>query len=80
MSQTAPPLSPSGTHEIHVTAVRPEEAADGTAELWSGGRMIGFTQMEDGGDLTLRLEAGVVVGARSLAEAIAEADRFLAHY
>ena len=66
-------------HEIHVTVVSPEEAADGTAELWSGGRMIGFTQLEDG-DLMLRLEAGVVVGARSLAEAIAEADRLLALY
>ena len=66
-------------HEINVTVVSPEEAADGTAEFWSGGRMIGFTQLEDG-DLMLRLEAGVVVGARSLAEAIAEADRLLALY
>ena len=66
-------------HEIHVTVVSAEEAADGTAEFWSGGRMIGFTQLEDG-DLMLRIEAGVAVGARSLAEAIAEADRLLALY
>lgn len=66
-------------HDIQVTVVSPEEAADGTAEFWSGGRMIGFTQLEDG-DLMLRLEAGVVVGARGLAEAIAEADRLLALY
>ena len=73
------PSSPSGMHDIHVTVVSAEEAADGTAEFWSGGRMIGFTQLEDG-DLMLRLEAGVVVGAHSLAEAIAEADRLLAVY
>jgi hypothetical protein len=66
-------------HEIHVTVVSPEEAADGTAELWSGGRMIGFTHLEDG-DLMLRIETGVVVGAHSLASAIAEADRLLALY
>jgi hypothetical protein len=66
-------------HEIHVTVVSAEEAADGTAEFWAGGRMIGFTHLEDG-DLMLRLEAGVVVGARSLAVAIAEADRLLAVY
>jgi hypothetical protein len=66
-------------HEIHVTVVSAEEAADGTAELWSGGRMIGFTHLEDG-DLMLRLEAGVVVGAHSLADAIAEANRLLAVY
>jgi hypothetical protein len=66
-------------HDIHVTVVSAEEAADGTAEFWSGGRMIGFTQLEDG-DLMLRIEAGVAVGAHSLAEAIAEADRLLAVY
>jgi hypothetical protein len=71
-------------HEIHVTVVSPEEAAYGTAELWSGGRLIGFTHVEDG-DLMLRIEPGhdgaaVVVGAHSLAAAIAEADRLLALY
>jgi hypothetical protein len=66
-------------HEIHVTVVSAEEAADGTAEFWSGGRMIGFTHLEDG-DLMLRIEAGEVVGAHSLADAIAEANRLLALY
>lgn len=66
-------------HDIHVTVVSAEEAADGTAEFWSGGRMIGFTRLEDG-DLMLRIEAGVAVGAHSLAAAIAEADRLLAVY
>ena len=71
-------------HEIHVTVVSPEEAASGTAELWSGERLIGFTHIEDG-DLMLRIEpdhdgAAVVVGAHSLADAIAEANRLLALY
>jgi hypothetical protein len=71
-------------HEIQVTVVSPEEAEYGTAEFWSGGRMIGFTRLEDG-DLMLRLESGhdgtaVEVGAHSLAAAIAEADRLLARY
>jgi hypothetical protein len=66
-------------HEINVTVVSPEEAADGTAEFWSGGRMIGFTHLEDG-DLMLRMEAGVAVGVHSLAAAIAEANRLLAAY
>jgi hypothetical protein len=71
-------------HEIHVTVVSAEEAEYGTAELWSGGRMIGFTRLDDG-DLMLRLEPGrdgnpVEVGAHSLADAIAEANRLLASY
>jgi hypothetical protein len=66
-------------HEIQVTVVSAEEAADGTAEFWSGGRMIGFTHLEDG-DLMLRMEAGVAVGAHGLAGAIAEANQLLARY
>jgi hypothetical protein len=71
-------------HEIHVTVVSAEEAEYGTAELWSGGRLFGFTHLEDG-DLMLRIEPGhdsaaVVVGAHSLAAAIAEANRLLALY
>jgi hypothetical protein len=66
-------------HEIHVTVVSAEEAEYGTAEFWSGGRMIGFTRLDDG-DLMLQLENGVEVGAHSLAGAIAEADRLLSLY
>ncbi len=71
-------------HEIHVTVVSAEEAEYGTAEFWSGGRLIGFTHFEDG-DLMLRIEpnrdgAAVVIGAHSLAAAIAEANRLLALY
>ncbi len=42
-------------HEIHVSVVSPEEASYGTAEFWSGDRMIGFTRLEDG-DLMFRVE------------------------
>jgi hypothetical protein len=71
-------------HGIHVSVVSPEEAENGTAEFWSGGQLIGFTRLEDG-DLVLRIEprhdgTAVVVGAHSLAEALAEANRLLALY
>jgi hypothetical protein len=66
-------------HEIHVTVVSAEEASYGTAEFWSGERMIGFTRLEDG-DLMLRMDAGVAVGVHSLSDAIAEANRLLALY
>jgi hypothetical protein len=71
-------------HEINVTVVSAEEAAYGTAEFWSGGRLIGYTRLDDG-DLMLRIEPGhdgnpVEVGAHSLADAIAEANRLLALY
>ena len=66
-------------HEINVTVVSAGEAEYGTAEFWSGGRMIGYTRLDDG-DLMLRLENGVQVGAHSLAGAIAEANRLLSLY
>jgi hypothetical protein len=71
-------------HEINVTVVSAEEASYGTAEFWAGGRLVGFTRLEDG-DLMLQIEPGrdgaaVVVGAHSLAGAIAEANRLLALY
>ena len=67
------------THEIQVTVVSAGEAEYGTAELWSGGRMIGFTRLDDG-DLMLRIDTAVEVSAHSLANAIAEANRLLALY
>jgi hypothetical protein len=71
-------------HEIHVTVVSAEEAAYGTAEFWSAGRMIGYTRLDDG-DLMLRIEPGrdgnpVEIGAHGLADAIAEANRLLSLY
>jgi hypothetical protein len=81
MTKATPSLSPV-LHEIHVSVVSAEEASLGVAELWSGGRLIGFTLIEDG-DLTLRIGPnpdGVVLGAHALAEALAEANRLLALY
>jgi hypothetical protein len=81
MKNTQPSLTPV-PHDIHVIVVSPEEASFGVAEFWSGDRLIGFTRIEDG-ELTLRIEPSpddVVLGARALAEALAEADRLLALY
>jgi hypothetical protein len=71
-------------HEIRVSVVSAEEASFYVAELWSDGRMIGFTQFDDG-DLMLRIEprddgAAVVVGVHGLADALAEVNRLLASY
>ena len=69
-------------HDIQVSVVSAEEASLGVAEFWSGGRLIGFTIVDDG-DLTLRIAPspdGVVLGARTLAGALAEADRLLGLY
>jgi hypothetical protein len=70
-------------HEIRVSTVSPEEASYGVAELWAGGELIAYTHLDDG-DLMLRIDprpdgAAVEVGAHSLATALAEADRLLAH-
>ena len=70
-------------HEIRVSAVSPEEASEGIAELWAGGELIAYTHLEDG-DLMLRIEprrdgAPVVVGVHGLTAALAEANRLLAH-
>ena len=70
------------TNALQVNVVSAEEASLGVAEFWSGDRLIAFTLIEDG-DLTLRIGPspdGVVLGAHSLAEALAEANRLLALY
>lgn len=68
-------------HEIKVNTVSSEEVEHGVAELWAGGRQIAYTIFEDG-DLMLRIEPHpdgdpVVVGAQSLADALAEVNRVL---
>jgi hypothetical protein len=72
-------MSTCNTHEIQVMVVSAGEAEYGTAEFWADGRQIGFTYFEDG-DLMLRIDAAVVVGAHGLANAIAEANRLLSLY
>ena len=71
-------------HEITVRVVSPEEADHGVAEFWLGEELFGFTRLEDG-ELVLRIEprhdgAAVLVGAHSLADALAEAKRLLESY
>jgi hypothetical protein len=71
-------------HEIQVRVVSAEAADYGTAELWAGGTMIGFTCVEEG-DLVLRIQprrdgTPLVVGAHDLADALAKANRLLASY
>jgi hypothetical protein len=68
-------------HKLDVSVVSPEEAEFGTAEFWAGDRLFGFTRLEDG-ELVLRIEpasdgGAVVVGAHSLAEALAHAKQLL---
>jgi hypothetical protein len=69
-------------HEIRVSVVSAEEASYGTAEFRAGGRVFGFTRLDEG-DLMFCIEphhdsSPIMVGANSLAEALAEATRLLA--
>ena len=71
-------------HEIRVSIVSPEAADHGVAELWAEDGLIGYTILEDS-DLMLRIEPrrdrnAVVVGARSLAQALSRAERLLEQY
>lgn len=71
-------------HEIRVSIVSPEALDHGVAELWAAGQLIGYTILEDG-DLMLRVEpqrhqTAVVVGVRSLAQALNQAARLLEQY
>ena len=71
-------------HEIRVSILSPEAADHGVAELWAAGQLIGYTILEDS-DLMLRIEPrrdrnAVVVGARSLAQALSRAERLLEQY
>jgi hypothetical protein len=71
-------------HEIEVITISAEEAEHGVAELWAGGQQIAYTVLLEG-ELQLRFEprhdgTPVVVGLRSLSEALAEVERVLAAY
>ena len=66
-------------HEIKVVTISAEEAEHGVAELWAGGQQIAYTVLDDG-ELKLRFVprrdgTPVVVGVRSLTEALAEVQR-----
>jgi hypothetical protein len=71
-------------HEVRVSVASAEAADYGVAELSAAGERIGFTILEDG-DLMLHIEprrehTAVVVGARSLAEALSQAEHLLEQY
>jgi hypothetical protein len=71
-------------HEIRVSIVSPEAADHGVAELWAANELIGYTILQDS-DLMLRIEprrdrTAVVVGARSLAQALSRAEHLLEQY
>ena len=71
-------------HEIRVSVASPEAADHGVAELSAAGESIGFTILEDG-DLMVHIEprsdrTAVVLGARSLAQALIEARQMLERY
>ena len=71
-------------HEIQVGTVSAEEASFGVAELWADGRQVAYTEFDDG-DLMLRIDprpdgSPVMLGVRSLTDALAEVDRLLARY
>ena len=71
-------------HEIRVSVSSPEAADYGVAELSAAGESIGFTILEDG-DLMVHIEprsdhTAVVLGARSLAQALIEARQMLERY
>jgi hypothetical protein len=69
---------------INVRVVSAEEAEHGTAEFWLADELFAYTRLEDG-ELVLRIEprrdgAPVVVGAHSLATALARAKALLDAY
>ena len=71
-------------HELRVSIVSPEAADHGVAELWAANELIGYTILQDS-DLMLRIEprrdrTAVVVGARSLAQALSRAEHLLEQY
>ena len=70
-------------HEIRVSIISPEAADHGVAELWAADGLIGYTILADS-DLMLRIEprhdrTALVVGARSLTQALSHAERLLEH-
>ncbi len=74
----------AGMSEIKVISISAEEAEHGVAELWADGQQIAYTVLDDG-EVKLRFVphhdgTPVVVGLRSLADALAEVDRLLALY
>jgi hypothetical protein len=70
--------------QIRVIVVSPEEAYDGTAELWCGRELMGITMLSEAG-LQLRIDPRPdgrpwLIDVTSLTHAIDEANRLIAAY
>ena len=70
--------------QIRVVVVSPEEAYDGTAELWCGRELMGITMLSEAG-LQLRIDPRPdgrpwLIDVTSLTHAIDEANRLIAAY
>ena len=70
--------------QIRVIVVSPEEAYDGTAELWCGPELMGITMLSPDG-LQLRIDSRAdgqpwLIDTTSLAHALDEANRLIAAY
>lgn len=70
--------------EIRAIVVSPEEAYDGTAELWCGSELMGITMLSEAG-LQLRIDPHPdggpwLIDVPSLTRAIDEANRLIAAY
>ena len=68
--------------KIKVESLSLEEADHGVTELWADGVPIAYTVYGDDGELMLRIPPShdgspVMIGVRSLAEALGEVDRVL---
>jgi hypothetical protein len=68
--------------DIEVISVSAEEAEHGVAELWSDGEQVAWTHLEQG-VMVLRIEpradgSAHEFDAKSLAKALAEAERLIA--
>jgi hypothetical protein len=71
-------------HEIEVITISAEEAEHGVAELWADGQQIAYTVLDDG-ELKLRFAprhdgTPVVIGVRSLMDALSEVHRHVGAY
>ena len=71
-------------HPVRVIVASPEEAADGNAELWSGGELMAITVLYDG-RLHLQIDPRRdgqpwLIDTTSLALALNDAARQLAAY
>ena len=70
--------------QIRAIVVSPEEAYDGTAELWYGRELMGITMLSEAG-LQLRIDPRPdgrpwLIDVTSLTRAIDEANRLIAAY